>query len=48
MTDKEAQLKAKLLKMKLAGKLTDYQIRNNIDKSTSALKKEVPYGEDKK
>ena len=48
MTDKEAQLKAKLLKMKLAGKLTDYQIRNNIDKSTSALKKEVPYGEDKR
>ena len=46
MTDKAAQLKAKLLKIKLAE--TDYQIRNKITKSTSALKNEVPYGEDKR
>jgi len=43
---KQSQLKAKLLKIKLAE--TDYQISNNIRKSTSSLKNEVPYGKDKR
>ena len=46
MTDKEAQLKAKLLKMKLAGKLTDYQKRDFADKLKDPLAKKVPFGKD--
>jgi len=46
MTDKEAQLKAKLLKMKLAGKLTDYQKRDFADKLNDPLAKKVPFGKE--
>ena len=46
MTDKEAQLKAKLLKLKLAGKLTDYQKRDFADKLKDPLAKKVPFGKD--
>ena len=46
MTDKEAQLKAKLLKMKLAE--SDYQTRNRLDKAKSPMSKEVPFGKDKR
>lgn len=44
--DKEAQLKAKLLKMKLAE--SDYETRNRLDKSKSPMSKEVPFGKDKR
>ena len=46
MTDKEkqAQLKAKLLKIKLAE--TDYEIRSKVNRSKSPLKKQVPFGEE--
>ena len=40
--DKEVQLKAKLLKMKLAE--SDYETRNRLDKSKSPMSKEVPFG----
>ena len=46
MTDKEAQLKAKLLKMKLAE--SDYQTRNRLDKAKAPMSKEVPFGKDKR
>lgn len=46
MTDKEAQLKAKLLKMKLAE--SDYQTRNRLDKAKTPMSKEVPFGKDKR
>lgn len=46
MTDKESQLKAKLLKLKLAGKLTDYQKRDFADKLKDPLAKKVPFGKD--
>jgi len=44
MTDKEAQLKAKLLKIKLAE--TDYEIRSKVNRSKSPLKKQVPFGKE--
>ena len=44
--DKEAQLKAKLLKMKLAE--SDYETRNRLDKAKSPMSKEVPFGKDKR
>ena len=44
MTDKAAQLKAKLLKIKLAE--TDYEIRSKVNRSKSPLKKQVPFGEE--
>ena len=44
--DKEAQLKAKLLKMKLAE--SDYQTRNRLNKTNSPMSKEVPFGKDKR
>ena len=42
--DKEAQLKAKLLKIKLAE--TDYEIRSKVNRSKSPLKKQVPFGKE--
>ena len=46
MTDKEkqAQLKAKLLKIKLAE--TDYEIGAKVHRSKAPLKKQVPFGKD--
>ena len=43
---KQSQLKAKLLKMKLAE--SDYQTRNRLDKAKSPMSKEVPFGKDKR
>jgi len=43
---KQSQLKAKLLKMKLAE--SDYQTRNRLDKTKSPMSKEVPFGKDKR
>ena len=44
MTDKAAQLKAKLLKIKLAE--TDYEIAAKVHRSKAPLKKQVPFGKD--
>ena len=43
---KQSQLKAKLLKMKLAE--SDYETRNRLDKAKSPMSKEVPFGKDKR
>ena len=45
--DKEAQLKAKLLKMKLA-ETTDYQKRDLEDKAKDPMANQVPFGKDKR
>ena len=43
---KQSQLKAKLLKMKLAE--SDYETRNRLNKTNSPMSKEVPFGKDKR